>query len=219
MTLGNVGRASYAEFAGKRKVLIVPYIVATRPDPELVALVAEYWADAFAQVRRLETGLGEVRHLFHEGSVAAGEDGLEVLERGNPVGFPHMKELLDRGARLEPTEDVEALKETLDLHRCIAVVEASASVMRRLLDWFDEIRQRRYAAIAYNVVRHTEENGVAILVISPDHEVAFTNDAEVVYVAPPVLDRINTYLRDHPPYEAAPTDQSPPPNEETAGSV
>ena len=219
MTLGDVGRASYAEFAGKRKVLIVPYIVATRPDPELVALVAEYWADAFAQVRKLETGLGEVGHLFHEGSVAAGEDGLEVLERGNPVGFPHLKELLDRGARLEPTEDVEALKETLDLHRCIAVVEASASVMRRLLDWFDEIRQRRYAAIAYNVVRHTEENGVAILVISPDHEVAFTNDAEVVYVAPPVLDRINAYLRDHPPYEAAPTDQSPPPNEETVGSV
>ena len=219
MTLGNVGRASYAEFAGKRKVLIVPYIVATRPDPELVALVAEYWADAFAQVRKLETGLGEVGHLFHEGSVAAGEDGLEVLERGNPVSFPHLKELLDRGARLEPTEDVEALKETLDLHRCIAVVEASASVMRRLLDWFDEIRQRRYAAIAYNVVRHTEENGVAILVISPDHEITFTNGAEVVYVAPPVLDRINAYLRDHPPYEAAPTDQSSPPNEETAGGV
>jgi hypothetical protein len=66
MTLGNVGRASYAEFAGKRKLLIIPFVTPTRDDPTLHEMVATYWQDAFAQVDRLQVGLGEVRHLFHE---------------------------------------------------------------------------------------------------------------------------------------------------------
>jgi hypothetical protein len=215
MTLGNVGKASYSEFAGKRKLLIVPYVVATRVDEELVALICRYWADALAQVRKLEIGLGEVRHLFHEGSVGEGGDALEVLQLGNPAGFPHLKALLDRGTRLEPTEDVEVLKETLDLHRCMSVVESSEPVMRRLIEWFEDCRQRRYAAIAVNVARLTEENTVAMLVISPDHEVTFPDGIGVIYVVPPVLDRINVYLRDHAVQAEEQPDEPPAPDDET----
>ena len=50
MTLGNVGKASYGSFAGKRKLLIIPYVVAVQDSPELVEMVQSYWKDAVAQV-------------------------------------------------------------------------------------------------------------------------------------------------------------------------
>ncbi len=198
MTLGPVGRASYAEFAGKRKLLLVPYVTPTREDQELHDLIGQYWEEALGQVKKLEVSLGEVLHLFHEGSVGEGKEALEVIELGNPAGYPHLKLMIDGGAALEPTEDVESLKETLDLHRCMSVVQASRSVIERLAEWFEESRRNRYLAIAKNVDERMSENEVGMLVISPDHEVKFAADIEVVYVAPPALDRINRWMSDHP---------------------
>ncbi|MEX2431554.1 MAG: hypothetical protein WD645_06520 [Dehalococcoidia bacterium] len=203
MTLGNVGKASQAEFAGKRKLLLVPHVVATRDDAALHALVSAYWEEAIGQVRKLEASFGPVRHVFHEGSVGQGSDAAEALERGNPVGFPFIQQTLERGAVLEPTEDPEALGETLDLHRCLAVVQSSHAVLHKLVDWFEESRQRRYSGIAERIDRAMASNDAALLVISPDHEVQFAKDIEVIYVVPPALDKINRWLRDHQPVEAS----------------
>ena len=199
MALGNVGKGSYAEFAGKRKLLLVPYVAAVRDDAELDGLIAAYWAEAFAQVAKLEESLGAVRHVFHEGSVGEGDESAKVIEAGNPAGFPHVRAVIERGARLESTEDPDVLRETLDLHRCIAVVQASRSVQERLVEWFEEARTRRYAFIARRISEAMEPDAVGLLVISPDHRVQFEADVGVIYVAPPTLDRINTWLRDHPP--------------------
>ena len=206
MALGNVGKGSYAEFAGKRKLLLVPYVAAVRDDAELAGLIAAYWAEAFAQVAKLEESLGAVRHVFHEGSVGEGEESAKVLEAGNPAGFPHVRAVIERGARLESTEDADVPRETLDLHRCIVVVQASRSVQARLVEWFEEARARRYAFIARRISEAMEPDAVGLLVISPDHRVQFEADVGVIYVAPPTLDRINTWLRDHPP-EPPPEDK------------
>lgn len=197
MTLGSVGKAPYSGFAGKRKLLIVPYVTPTRDDPVLDEMVRTYWKDAITQVRKLETGLGQVRHVFHEGSVGEGTEATATLEQGNPHGYPELRRIFDAGAKLAPTEDIESLKETLDLHRCMAVVEMSQSVAHRLMEWFEESRKDRYVAIAERVSERLSENEVGMLIISPDHEVQFPGDIEVVYVVPPVLDKINKWLRDH----------------------
>lgn len=215
MTLGNVGRSSYSEFAGKRKLLVVPYVMPTRDDAALQEMITTYWSDAMEQVRKLEIGLGEVRHLFHEGSVGGGEEAEGVLEQGNPSGFAQLRLLIKGGATLEPTEDTACLAETLDLHRCISVVQASQAVLQRLLEWFEEARQRRYEAIAKHVSERLAENGVGVLVISRDHQVKFVDDIEVVHVEPPILDRINRWIQDHPQESATPEQQ--PVDNETPG--
>ena len=217
MTLGNVGRAAYSDFAGKRKLLIVPYVTPTREDERLHEMVRTYWTDALAQVRRLEASLGEVRYLFHEGSVGEGQEAVEVLEVGNPHGYAQLKAMIDRGAVLQPTEDVECLKETLDLHRCMSVVQVSQTVAERLAAWFEESRKSRYAAIAGNVDQYLKENEVAVLVISPDHEVKFAANIEVVYVVPAILDAINRWMRDTPLDDDAPPPMDQAPEEETPG--
>jgi hypothetical protein len=198
MTLGNIGRASHRDFAGKRKLLIVPYVTATRDDESLHEMVRAYWTDALAQVRKLEVSLGGVRYLFHEGFVGEGQESAEILETGNPHGYAELKAMVDRGVVLEPTEDIECLKETLDLHRCMSVVEVSHTVADRLSQWFEESRMARYAAIAGNVDRYLKENELAVLVISPDHEIKFADNIEIVYVVPPILDTINRWMRETP---------------------
>jgi hypothetical protein len=217
MTLGNVGRASYNDFAGKRKLLIVPYVTPTREDQRLHDLVRTYWTDALAQVEKLEVSLGEVRYLFHEGSVGEGQEAVEILEAGNPHGYVQLKAMLDRGAALKPTEDVECLKETLDLHRCMSVAVVSHTVAERLAVWFEESRKSRYAAIAGNVDRYMNDNEVAVLVISPDHEVKFVGNIEVVYVVPPVLDTINKWMRETPLDDEAASSADETPEDEISG--
>lgn len=206
MTLGNVGKASYSEFAGKRKLLIVPYIVAFSDDAALVEMVQTYWRDAVAQVRNLERGLGTATHLFHEGATEGGEEGVRALESGNPHGYAELKGLVEGGATFEQTEDVESLLEAMDLHRCMSIVQASNRVAARLMQWFEESRTARHQAIAARIDERMEADSVGILVVSPDHDIKFPANVEAVYVVPPVLDKINMWMREHP----IGADQTPP---------
>ena len=198
MTLGNIGRASYSEFAGKRKLLVVPYIVAFNDDPEFVQLVQRYWKDAIAQVRNLERSLGSATHLFHEGVTEGGSEALRALATGNPHGYEQLEGIVEGGAAFEATEDVENLLEAMDLHRCMSVVQSSNRVAARLMQWFEESRKTRYEAIAAKIDERLEADGVAVLVVSPDHDIKFPATVEAVYVVPPVLDKINVWMRDHP---------------------
>jgi hypothetical protein len=215
MTLGNIGRASYGDFAGKRKLLVIPYVVAMSDDEALVEMVRTYWRDAVAQVRSLERKLGSVAHLFHEG-IAAAADARQALENGNPHGHEQLVGLIESGARLEPTEDLDCLLEAMDLHRCMSVVQSSERVAERLMSWYEESRKARYGAIVSNIDRVLEQNGVGVLVVSPDHDMRFPADVEAVYVVPPVLDKINLWLRDHSVRPAPPQSESVP-DEETPG--
>ena len=215
MTLGNIGKASTSDFAGKRKLLVIPYVVAVRDDATLVEMVRTYWRDAVGQVRGLERSLGHATHLFHEG-MADDANSTEALALGNPHGYEHLKGLIDSGARLEPTEDVDSLLEAMDLHRCMSVVQASDRVAERLMQWYEESRKARYAAIAAAIDRRLEANGVAVLVVSPDHDIRFASGIEQVYVVPPVLDQINVWLREHPMEEAS-ASQATAPDDDTPG--
>ncbi len=192
----STGSTPAARATAKRTLYLIPYVAPSRPEAEEHALVEEYWREAVEQVERLSVGT-PVRHIFHEGSLSTGAEALAVLEQGNASGYPHLKRLLDAGASLEPTEDVETLKATLDLHRCMSVVQASEKVAERLMHWFEETRRERYQGIAQRVNAALRSDGAAVLVISPDHQVQFAKDIDVVYVAPPALDRLTRWLREH----------------------
>ena len=199
MTLGNVGRPAAAAFAGQRKVLLVPFVsaAAEEEDRELHRLVERYWSEAAGHVRNLEQQLGSIIHLYHEGAVAGGEAELAVMDRANPAAYPFVKAIVERGAALRATEDAEALLETIDLQRCLFVVQGSRAVADRLREWLGDARKRRYDAIARAIGDTLPPGGVGLLVISQDHQVQFPPDVRVFYVAPPALDQVERWLRDH----------------------
>ena len=212
MTLGDVGRPSAAEFAGQRKVLLVPFVSAMgeEEDTELRGLVERYWSEAEAQVRNLERQLGSVTRLYHEGAVAGGEAELAMMERANPAAYPFVKGAVERGAELRATEDAEALLEAIDLQRCLLVVQASRAVAERLHEWLADARKRRYDAIARAIGETLPPGGVGLLVISQDHQVQFAPDIRVFYVAPPALDQLDRWLRNRLSASADPGDAEAP---------
>ncbi len=218
MTLGSVGKASTEQFSGARKLLLVPLMAAVRDDDELRELVERYWREAGVQVRKLEAGLGAVVHIYHEGSDREGEAALASLEQGNPAAYPMLKETCERGARLRPTEDTEALLEVLDLQRCMFQGLVSARVARQLSEWYRDALKRRYEAIAQRIDQTLEKDQVGLLIVSQDHQVQLPQDIQVFYVAPPALNDIARWLRDHPPGGGPPPAEGPGDEEEQAGA-
>ena len=209
MTLGNVGRPAAADFAGQRKLLLVPFVSAAAEDQDdggLRPIVERYWNEAADHVRNLERQLGSVTRVYHEGAVAGGDAELALLERANPAAYPFVKAAVERGADLQTTEDADALLEAIDLQRCLLVVQASRAVAERLHEWLTDARKRRYDAIARAVDDTLPSGGVGLLVISQDHQVQFPPDVRVFYVAPPALDHLDRWLRNR--LASPPTDDT-----------
>jgi hypothetical protein len=198
MTLGSVGKASTDQFAGARKLMLVPLVMAVHDESEFVELVNRYWNEAGQQVRNLESGLGRIAHVFHEGTVDEGEAGLTALERGAAPSFPLVKEVWGRGAQVQAVEETETLLETLDLQRCLLVAQASTTVGQRLYEWYTAARKRRYETMIQRIRGALQEDEVGLLVIGQDHQLQFPPDIQVFYVAPPSLNDIDRWLRDHP---------------------
>ena len=196
MTLGNVGKASVDQFAGARKLLLVPLVPVPQDSPKLRELAERYWNEVGQQVRQLEMGLGKVSYVFHEGSADEDDAALAALEQANPAAVPFLRELWLRGAQLRPIEDVETLLEVLDLHRLLLLGQASATVGRRLLEWYADARKRRYELMGKRIDEALGEDQMGLLVIGQDHQLQFPPDVQVFYVAPPVLNDLQQRLRD-----------------------
>ena len=197
MTLGNVGKASADQFAGRRKLVLVPLVMAVEDDSGFMALFARYWSEVAQQVHGLESGLGAVSHLFHEGSVEEGEGALAALEKSNAPALALLRTLSECGAQLHAIEEPEVLLETLDLQRCLMVAQASMTVVQRLYDWYLEARKCRYETMATRIHDALQDDHVGLLIISQDHQVQFPDDIQVFYVAPPSLNALNQWRREH----------------------
>ena len=196
MTLGNVGKASVDQFAGARKLLLVPLVTAVQDNPELQELVNRYWNEVGEQVRRLKQGLGRVMHLFHEGSVDTGEATLTSMEKANAAALPLVRELWVRDAQIHALEDTETLLETLDLHRCLLLGMASATVTHRLVEWYTDARKRRYELMGKRIDETIGTGQIGLLIIGQDHQLQFPSDMQVVYVAPPALNALHHWFQD-----------------------
>ncbi len=219
MTLGSVGKAAASQFQGSRKLLLVPLVAAFRVtafgnDEELGLLVARYWEEAGQQVRGVEASVGLVAQVYHQGSVEEGDQGLASLEKGGSPAFALVKETCLRGARLRPSEDLDALIETVDLQRCLMMGLASPKVAGQVSEWYRDAEQRRYAAVAQCIDTTLEKDQVGLLVIAQDHHVQFPQDVQVIYVAPPSLNDVTRWFRDHPPGAAPPPAEEPPPGDD-----
>ena len=76
--LGRMERPSSEAFRGKRKLLLVPRVYPPPVDAaEGSAIVQRYWDQVDAQVASLESGLGPVRHVYHESITDGGDEALE----------------------------------------------------------------------------------------------------------------------------------------------
>lgn len=194
--LGRLERPAAQQYAGKRKLLLLPLIHAPGvEEPAAKELLDKFWDQTRQQIASLESGLGRLRHIFHETLTEGGESGLKQLEMSNSRSHRFVQEKCQAGASLIAIEEAELMMETLDLRRFLMMPLASQRVAQRVQEWFAESNRERYKHIAERIDASIGEDQVGLLLISEGHQVQFPSDLEVFYVAPPALDEFRRWFQ------------------------
>jgi len=112
---------------------------------------------------------------------------------------------VQKGSRLEATEDTELLIEFIDWGRCLSIGLQSQKVLAKVYESYTEVSKKRNEHIARHIDETLEVDKTGILFMREGHQIQFPSDIQVFYVSPPALDEVNRWLRDH---EAKPLTES-----------
>jgi hypothetical protein len=196
--LGRIERPEAAPFVGQRKIYLVPLVYSpTEPPADYVAVLARYWGGVKEQLRRLEGRIGAVRRIYHESVPTAGDEGLKLIERLSPRSHEIAADKVAAGASLEAFEDAELLAETMDWQRCLMVGLESQAAAKLVWSNYREANRRRGEQLVKRLDDTLGDGEAGLLFILEEHELQFPASIQVIYVAPPALDEIHRWLRDH----------------------
>jgi len=204
--LGKIEKPPVKAFKRGRKLYFVPLIYSGgESPPEYLEKFNKYWDQVENQVSDLELKLGQISKIYHELIPASGEKGTKAIKELHQRSYEVIKERLEKGARLEATEEGELLTEFMDWGRCLAIGLQNEKVFNKIYESYVEVSKRRNEYIAKHIDETLEVDETGILFMREGHQVQFPSDMQVFYVAPPALDEINRWLRDH---EARPPEES-----------
>ncbi len=196
-TLGKMEKPEAQSFKLGRKLIFVPliFLPPEDEDAELVKLVNDYWKEAASQVNKLADGLGGITKIFHE-LVPAGDKSLEAMKQLHSGSHDLVKEILDKGAKLEEVEDPEILAEFLDWSRCLSVRLDSPKVFSEVYEKYTQAQQKRIETVAKKIDESLKNDELGLVLLREGHHVQFPTDVQVFYVAPPALDNLTRYVRE-----------------------
>jgi len=194
--LGKVTKPSVKKFKKGRKLFFVPLIIKPfEPEKEFLELFKKYWEQAQAQVKKLEEKLDNIKKVYHELITSTGEKGIKAIEQMNTGSYDIVKHSLDKGASIQPMEDGDILLEYMDWSRCLSVGLQNQKVFSQVYQSFLEAQKRRNEKITKKIDETLKNNEIGILLMREGHQVQFSSDIQVFYVAPPALDEIRRWLQ------------------------
>ena len=216
--LGSINKPEAEQFAGKKKICIVPLLFSgDSAPPDYVEKFNLYWEQIVQQLANLESRIGKVSHIYYESITQSGENALKLIEKMNPPSCKIVKDKCQRGATLEVTEDKELAEEAMDWERFILMGFISQTVARKVSESYVEASRKRYEQIAGKIDDTLKENEAGILFIREDHMVQFPGHIEVFSVSPPALDDIHRWQRDRSLTDKAGKPEEPGPENSTSG--
>ena len=196
--LGRIERPEAAPFIGQRKLYLVPLVYTpAQPSADYAAILARYWFGVREHLRRLEGRLGPINHVFHEAIPTGGEDGLKLAERVNPRSAEIAREKVANGAAFDAVEDPETLAESLDWQRCLMAGLASQKVAAQVWGFYRDASRKRNEHVAKRLDELLKEGEAGVLFVMEEHSLQFPPSIQVFYVAPPALDEVHRWMRDH----------------------
>lgn len=194
--LGKIEKPPVEKYSKGRKLLFVPLLFSPpEPEDDFVERARKYWDEVESHVTNLESKLGSVSTVFHELVPVGGEEGSKVIEELNSTSYQIVRARLDKGAEVQPIEDIELLTEFMDWSRCLAVGLQNQKVLTKVYKSYSEVRSRRNKDMAKKIDETLKEEDIGILLMREGHQVQFPTDIEVFYVAPPGLDEIKRWIR------------------------
>lgn len=195
--LGKIEKPEAAEFAGKRKLCLVPLLFCGQSAPsEYAEKFKRYWEQVAEHIANLESKIGKVSHVYHESVILGGESGLKMVEKLNFSSYQIIKEKGESGAVFEATDDKALAEESLDWERFLIMGFISQKVAEMVSGFYLEASRKRYEHIARRIAETLKADEVGLLFIREDHMVPFPQEIEVFSVAPPALDEIHRWQRE-----------------------
>jgi hypothetical protein len=196
--LGRVERPEAEPFRAERKLYLVPLVYSPKEPPaDYVATLARYWGGVREHVRRLEERIGAVRRVYHESVPIGGPEGLKLVEQLNVRSHEIASQKVEAGAMLEALEDAELLAEVVDWQRCMMVGLSSAKVANQVWTAYREANKQRGEHLAKRIDETLGPGEAGLLFILEEHSLQFPQGIQVFYVAPPALDEVHRWIRDH----------------------
>lgn len=196
--LGRIEKPPLERYQADRKLLFVPLIFPPgETQTELMEKVNKYWEQVEAQIANLETKLGGVRKVYHELVPIGGDDGAKAIEKINKGSYQIARARLEKGAELQPIEDGELLAEFMDWSRCLAIGLQSQKAIARAYEFYSEAQKARNDFIVKQLNETLKDTETGILLMREGHQLQFPADIQVFYIAPPGLDEIKRWLREH----------------------
>lgn len=195
--LGKIEKPPVENFKHGRKLFFVPLIYhGESSDEEYVVRFNKYWEQVARQITELTLKLGEVKKIYHELVVAAGEQGLkDVKELDNP-SYALLRGCMDKKGELEALEDEDLLTEYMDWSRCMLIGLQNPKVAMKIYEAYAEAGKKRNEYIARKIDETLKADEIGIVLMRENHKVQFPADIQVFYVAPPALDDIKRWLRE-----------------------
>ena len=196
--LGKIQRPDAEEFRGERKLLLVPLLFSGDESPAAyIEKLNRYWEQVLKQLNDLEAKLGKVVRIYHEMVAAGGEEGCAIVKDLNQQSYEIVTKLMENGGQLEPLESADLLTELMDWSRCLAVGLQNENVFKQVYEAYVAINRQRNEYLAGRISETMMSDEVGVLLMREGHQVQFPADIQVFYVAPPTLDEIKRWLRDH----------------------
>jgi len=196
--LGKIEKPSAEEFKRGRKLCFIPLIYCGQePQAEYLEKFNKYWDQVETQMGDLELKLGRVNKIYHELIPMGSDDGLKAIKELNDKSYQIIKNRLDKGAQLEATEESEPLTEFMDWSKCLAAGLQNQKVFIKVYELYTEASKNRNEHIVRQIDETLKADEVGILFMREGHQVQFPSSIQVFYVAPPALDEIKRWFRDH----------------------
>lgn len=196
--LGKIEKPSSDEFKKGRKLYFIPLIYSGKePPPEYLEKFNKYWSQVEKQLSDLEIKLGRIHKIYHEFISASGEAGAKAVNELNEKSYQVIKNKLNAGTKLEVTEESELLTEFMDWSKCLMAGLQNQKVFLKIHEFYIEASKKRNGYIAKHIDETLKADEIGALFFREGHQLQFPSDIQVIYVAPPALDEINRWIRDH----------------------
>ena len=196
--LGKIEKPPAEEFKKGRKLYFIPLIYRAEETPEeYLEKFDKYWQQVEKQVTELGSKLGKVNRIYHELIAVSGDEGGEAIKEISDKSHGIIQACREKGAQLEAVEEGDLLTEFMDWSRCLLTGLQNPKVVARVYESYLEVGKKRNEYMAAKIDETLEADEIGILLMRENHQVQFPSDIQVFYVAPPALDEIKRWLREH----------------------
>jgi hypothetical protein len=196
--LGKIEKLPVENFKEGRKLFFLPLVFGNTELPEeYLEKFNKYWEQAEKQITELTGKLGEINHIYHELISESGEAGIKSINELNKNSYKIVQICLGKKAQMEALEDANNLSEFMDWNRCLIIGLQNPGVVSKVYEAYVEAGKKRNKIIASKLDETLKKNEIGLLLMRENHQVQFPSDIQIFYIAPPALDEIKRWIREH----------------------